>query len=368
MPHETDNCIVKDRYAYAFIPDCEQFKPARYLRVIGRPDPASDEPLFSRKRLIISDIHPLDAQEFSINHWPLQIKHLQISLQGVAARSLLNAVRQPEGGLLVALLLGDRSWLYPSIEPLFKNTGTLHVLATSGMHLTIVMDFFRSLFPKAVPFSIKVWVLSVATLIYFFLVGPQPSMVRAVGMAFHSLITRDVLFKQYQPVHSLIIVTLMILIIRPEWLFSPGLQLSVLATLGILIIHPLLPLLTRELKSYVKSTDSKFSLIIINIISHYMVNPFLASIAAQICITPVVLYHFGSLPLLGAVSSTAVSWYIPFLTRFGVMMLVMLMLTSLMVLAPLRVIMGEMAWWLAHFLLTLMRLLGSYSWGDVSVS
>jgi competence protein ComEC len=101
---------------------------------------------------------------------------------GIRLRILDQFAGRPWGGLAAALILGVREDQDPALADAFKAAGCSHVLALSGMHLAVVSALIAFLLKK--PLGLKPAALAGAfcILLYVYLVGPQPSLVRAAVM------------------------------------------------------------------------------------------------------------------------------------------------------------------------------------------
>jgi competence protein ComEC len=101
---------------------------------------------------------------------------------GIRMRLLDQFAGRPWGGLAAALILGAREDQDPALAGAFKAAGCSHVLALSGMHLAIVSALIAFLLKR--PLGLKPAALAGALCIvlYVYLVGPQPSLVRAAIM------------------------------------------------------------------------------------------------------------------------------------------------------------------------------------------
>jgi competence protein ComEC len=86
------------------------------------------------------------------------------------------------GGLALALLLGIRDNLDHDLAGLYQKAGSSHILALSGMHLAIISALIAFFLRR--PLGLKAAAVLGAFFIFFyvFLVGPQPSLIRAAVM------------------------------------------------------------------------------------------------------------------------------------------------------------------------------------------
>ena len=94
----------------------------------------------------------------------------------------VTAIRVParHAGLLFALLLGERGEIPEDLQDAFKETGTMHLLVISGVHVGIIglaRTFILQLL--GVPRPAQLWLVAAGLGIYCVLVGMRP--IRAGG-------------------------------------------------------------------------------------------------------------------------------------------------------------------------------------------
>lgn len=142
-----------------------------------------------------------------------------------------------EAGLLQAILLGDRSQLPNHIRDLFERTGTAHVLAISGLHIGIIVGILLVLV-KLLPLTrgLQYGVTIMVIIIYAFLTGGRPSVVRAVVMAV-IVLTSLILEKEPDWPSTVSLAAFILLIINPFYLFDIGFQLSFVCVLFIVLFQ-----------------------------------------------------------------------------------------------------------------------------------
>jgi len=146
-----------------------------------------------------------------------------------------------ESATLVALTIGEKSFLSKETKLAFSNSGTMHLLAVSGLHVSFIYSLLSALLSifgmSSVTRVLRFIVISGLLWGYTAIVGFSPSITRAALMAtlyeFSRMIERD-----GGGVNSLSISALLITIVRPQSLFELGFQLSYSALLSIILIHP----------------------------------------------------------------------------------------------------------------------------------
>ena len=138
--------------------------------------------------------------------------------------------------VLVALSIGDRSSLDESIERDFSRAGLSHMLAISGMHLSIIMGGIVML-SDLCAFT-KRWsslLIIVICVCYIFIAGASSSILRA-GIMFIIMSFGFVFRRISDSLTNLMLAVTLILLFSPSSVFDAGLILSFTATLGIVVI------------------------------------------------------------------------------------------------------------------------------------
>ncbi len=152
-------------------------------------------------------------------------------------RKSLEPIRLKEQGqpaaVLASLLIGDYSQLNNSTREIFQNSGTLHVLVVSALHVAwiagLFLQFFRSI---GVPERTRYLLVALVILFYTWVVGFQASITRCLWMFILYLIGR-MLLRRADPANILLASALLLLAAQPDWLFETGFQLSFLSVTAI---------------------------------------------------------------------------------------------------------------------------------------
>lgn len=141
-----------------------------------------------------------------------------------------------------AILLGYKEDLSRETKAAYAETGSMHVLAVSGLHVGIIfllLDFFlKKIRSRRLHWKITRLVVSIFTVWAFaLLTGASASVLRAATMFSFLLIGKQL--KRYtNPYNTLAASAFWLLLMNPFLLFQVGFQLSYLAVIGILYFQP----------------------------------------------------------------------------------------------------------------------------------
>ncbi len=148
-----------------------------------------------------------------------------------------------------ALLLGYRSGVPPEVRSLFAETGTLHVFAISGLHVGIVAAIIVFVMSAAkIPRTRWFFVLAPSLGLYIVSTGASPSAVRAGIMAL-AYFAAYLIGRKGDTLSALALSALVILVISPGRMTSPGFIFSFVVVSGLLAIYPLFHVRIRHIVS-----------------------------------------------------------------------------------------------------------------------
>jgi len=185
--------------------------------------------------------------------------------------------------LLKGLLLADRSNISYSTKEEFINAGVIHILAVSGLHVGFISLIIIILLGR-VNLFIRSILTIVALFLFLLITGAPPSVVRAIIMG--TVIIFSFMFVRGTNIfNSLALAGLIILLIKPEQLFTPGFQLSFSAVWGIAVFYPIFKNIISKL--YIKNKPAEYILLFSSV-----------SLGAQIGTLPFTLIYFGKLSII----------------------------------------------------------------------
>ncbi len=222
-------------------------------------------------------------------------------VRGYVREAIAERLPQPNTHpLLLALLLGDRTGLSAETRSWFSQTGLIHLLAISGLHVFLVgMLVYRLIRPMLLRMGLLWHTVEItrATLtlgllgLYILLTGAPASAVRAGVMA-AVFVAGPPLRRSTNALNALGLAGWVLLMARPTFLFDPGFQLSFSAVFGLLKVYPVLRdwcpevLLRRPLLKW--TTESV-----------------LVSLSATLATMPALLYWFGQVAWAGLLLNLA---------------------------------------------------------------
>ena len=197
--------------------------------------------------------------------------HRLEKLRDTLSASLLSVTDETTAGVLSSMLLGDKSYLDDEIKDLYQVSGISHILAISGLHISIVgMAFYRLLRKRRVSYTAAFICSGALILSYAVMTGNAVSTRRAVGMFILTMLAAA-LGRCADMLNSLGIMVIYLLWDNPMVLGYAGFVFSVGAILAIGIVTPVMSAPKGE--------------------------KFWASVSIQLPMLPVVAMNYYELPL-----------------------------------------------------------------------
>ncbi|MGC5328482.1 DNA internalization-related competence protein ComEC/Rec2 [Brevibacillus sp. SYSU BS000544] len=193
---------------------------------------------------------------------------------------LVQIYRNPEAaGYMKSLLLGIQTDITPALTDIYSRMGLLHVLAISGLHVTLVSSGWLWILRRVgVTGAFSFWLTCAFLLGYVCLVGASPSAVRSGIMGGIALFA--IQFRHKTPMTTSWGYTLLfMLLMNPYQLWQAGFQLSFAVTLVLVIYVPMLELLKGKIARWIYTSIS-------------------VAIVAQMASFPIIIYWFHQFSLL----------------------------------------------------------------------
>jgi len=160
-------------------------------------------------------------------------KRWVFALKRRIVEALEQRVEPAAASILKCLILGERHALTPAQERAFRETGTVHFLAISGLHVGLLALFcWWALLVLRVRHPVAAVVVLTVVLLYAVLAGFRPSVQRAAVMC-AVICGAFIFYRKPNVATSLALALIMVLLHEPAQLYGAGLQLSFVAVLGI---------------------------------------------------------------------------------------------------------------------------------------
>lgn len=215
-----------------------------------------------------------------------------------ALRQTLRAHLSPDSAALVeGMLVGATGDFPPALREAFHRAGTGHLLATSGLHVAILLHtVYLALRWTPVPYSGRMGIVILAAWLYALLAGLRPSIVRAATMATCAF-SAPIVGREADSLNALGLAATIWLLVAPHAIFEVGFQYSFCAVLFILLFYTRLEGVLRRLVPH------NTPLVLSRLLRKGVIPLLSVTLCAQAGISVVQLYHFGYLSLLSPVAN-----------------------------------------------------------------
>ncbi|GLB53784.1 competence protein ComEC [Neptunitalea chrysea] len=260
---------------------------------------------YMQKKQVYAQIN-LKEGHYSINNTPATgLRYQAQQIRNTITENLYhNGLKEQELAVTTALFLGERQEVSPELYTNYINAGSIHLLAISGLHVSLLAMLLYYLFLPLRNYKAGIYISAVLILVilwfFAFITGLSASVTRAVLM--FSLVTIAMHIKRPQnSLHIIFSAAFILLLIAPNTLFTVGFQLSYLAVIGIVVLQPKLAnLITVK-----------------NKLLNYFYTSLTVMLSAQVFIIPVSLYYFHQYPLLFFVGNLVIVPLFPVLLGYG---------------------------------------------------
>lgn len=223
-----------------------------------------------------------------------------------------DAAGERAGGLAAALIAGDRSFLKPEDQEAMRNTGLAHLLAISGLHLSIVGGltflFVRRTLVLIEPLALRVPVQKIAAVAalltcaaYLIVSGATVSTQRAFIMA--AIVFLAVVFDRAAiSLRTFSIALIAVILMQPESVVTPGFQMSFAATGALIAAY--------EVWRSHRSTKEK----VLGPIAFAWASIVVTSLVSDVATAPFSFYHFDRLSPVGLFANFAIMPVVTFIS------------------------------------------------------
>ncbi len=253
-------------------------------------------------------------------------------------------IPEPALSLLGGLLLGTKQSLGKNLLSDFQKTGVIHMVVISGYNITIVAEAIASIF-SFLPRLIGLCFGAVAVVLFVLMTGASSASVRAAFMTIVALLGKF-LGRKYDVMRALLFSALVMVFMNPLILvFDPSFQLSFGATLGLLVVTPVLLPYAVKVPDIFKLRET-----------------IIATVTTQIFLLPFLLYQSGIFSVVALPVNLLVLFPVPFTMLVG-------FLTGLLsfIYLPLALILSFLANFLLSYILFVVTTAAKQSFAAVTL-
>lgn len=147
---------------------------------------------------------------------------------------------EQEASVMKTMLLGEKGILDEEIKGLYQRNGIAHILAISGLHISMIgMGLYQLLRRAGLKIRLSAILASMVIVLYGMMTGFAVSAIRAIAMFLLQMLAQ-ILGRTYDRITALAVAAVLVLVEQPLYLFHSGFQFSFLCVLGISLILPVL--------------------------------------------------------------------------------------------------------------------------------
>lgn len=266
-------------------------------------DGGADDPTHHRTEGIFLLAYPIGSsviehmEKVSFRHYPA------IWRNQLLAR-ISELLSGENGAFASALLLGDRTGVTYEMNTAFKVSGISHIIAVSGLHVSILFGLLYTLLARRRVLSCLIGIP--VLFVFAAVVGFSPSITRACIMQSLMLIAM-VIDREYDGPTALAFAVMVMLAVNPLTILSVSFQLSVGCMMGIFLF-------SEKIRQYLLNVVKiKKERKLCNRLWQGIAASVSVSVSASVMTTPLVAYYFGCVSILGVVTNLLTLWVISFI-------------------------------------------------------
>jgi competence protein ComEC len=322
----------------------------------SRPNAFNYRDYLARRQIFALVQEPADIEVLPGNEG----NPLLVALRGFRARCqglLLRAMPEPQASVAAGMLLGLKASIPDETYTAFARTNVVHTLVVSGWHLSLVAALFVGIAGQfRLGRGATFWLALAGIWLYALFVGATATVLRAAIMA-SLIVLASSTERQSEPWTLLLAACLGLSVWNPQILWDLGFQLSVLATASLFAFsQPVKHWL--EYLPPLRWRDTRF-----------VTDTLTATLAVQVLVLPLILYHFGNLSLIAPIANVLIVPVVPLAMILGALALLMNLLAApLAALAPvswLIQVVWLVAWLPFAYMTEATRLLAALPWAAV---
>ncbi len=299
--------IKKGKSPFDTLPNLNYGDEIQIIGLLREPKPKNPEEVDFIRYLKINDIDAI-VLSYILSHikvvkkfepqisQPLELlKSIAFEIRSFMMQTVDKLLPEQEASFIKGLLLGHKGEISKDVQQYFVNTGTYHILAVSGLHVGIIATMFFTLTSfLRIGLTLRVLLTIIGLIIYAFVVGLPPSVVRASLMA--SLILVGMAIERRVDVYNMLgFSAIVIFLFDSKQIFHPGFQLSFFAVASIVYFYP-------RFYRFISKVFPHFNKPILSQILTLV----LVSTSAQILTLPFTILYFNKISLIFIIANVLI--------------------------------------------------------------
>lgn len=209
---------------------------------------------------------------------------------------------EPHASLLNGMVLGRELFVTDAFYEKLKIVGLIHIVVLSGSNISMLSAIIMNLIVKHFGYRLSTFLTIICISLFVWFVGAEPPAVRAAIMSILSLIA--LLFgRKTLALYTLVLSSVLMVLVHYEWLTSISFQLSVAATLGIILF------------GNVAGEQNN------NPLWNYFYDELRISVAAQVFTLPIIFWYFRTISLVAPLANILISWLVAPIMILGLIIL-----------------------------------------------
>ena len=254
---------------------------------------------------------------------------------------IAQALPEPHAGLLMGILLGVKAALPEDLKNDLSTLGLTHIVVVSGFNLTVIAGALQKGSSKLLSRRGSLLLGLIGIVLFTLMVGASAAVVRSAIMVSLAIIA-SALGRQSDALTSLALAAAVMVEVNPMILWDVGFQLSVAATIGLVVLSPILEGWLNRLPQAIKSNLA-------------------VAVAAQLMTVPIIAYNFHKVSLISPLANLFVLPVIPWMMLFGAIVVFVGFLA-----VPVASVIGWVVWLFSTYAVSVVHLLAGLPFAAVT--
>ena len=236
-----------------------------------------------------------DAIRQGLYQWKTSVKNRINIICNQNVKGILKVLKN-KNSIYSGILLGDKSDMDMELKELYSASGISHILAISGLHISMIGMFLYAGFRRKFCFGVSASVSIIVVVMFGILSGMGVATIRALVM-FGLKLFGEVIGRSYDYLTAISLAGIILLMENPFVVFHSGFQMSFAAIVSIVIIwKKIVFILQLEKQEKDKRKPKNKYKYLFARVKKKIILSLLFSLNISIFMSPIVAYHYFSLP------------------------------------------------------------------------